>query len=137
MPLIECIPGQAETCIAGNMYSFQQDAYGRYVCRVDRFEHMACLLATPHYRQVPDVPEQSFQKASAVKEVAPVPAMDPTAVPAEPGVLAAQPGLVAALDPDGNPPIDAAPAVSSIGGLPQQANIRKKGGRPSRKQSGA
>lgn len=56
MTLIECIRGEATTDIAGETYHFSRDAHGRYVARVHRHEHAACLLSVEHYREVPEVP---------------------------------------------------------------------------------
>jgi len=57
MTLIECIRGEATTDIAGETYHFSRDAHGRYVARVHRHEHAACLLSVEHYREVPDEPQ--------------------------------------------------------------------------------
>lgn len=59
MTLIECIRGETTTEIAGETYHFTRDTYGRYVARVHRHEHAACLLSVEHYREAPDVPQDA------------------------------------------------------------------------------
>lgn len=107
MTLIECIRGEATTDVAGESYHFTRDAYGRYVARVHRHEHAACLLAVEHYREAPDVPQdapvtmmtadtaallQVLEQAQAAKTAGQAPGLSaPGDGQAEPPVLAPAP----------------------------------------------
>jgi predicted flap endonuclease-1-like 5' DNA nuclease len=66
MPLIECTAGAASPNIAGDTYVFTRDRHGRFVCRVDNYHHVMCLISVEHYRLAEDKAAQATPEIAAV-----------------------------------------------------------------------
>lgn len=66
MPLIECTAGAASPNIAGDTYVFARDRHGRFVCRVDNYHHVMCLISVEHYRLAEDKAAQATPEIAAV-----------------------------------------------------------------------
>ncbi|CAN7305562.1 hypothetical protein LJR231_001572 [Phyllobacterium sp. LjRoot231] len=82
MPLIECKAGPTETPVAGTMYHFERDKYGRFVSEVYNPKHIECFLSVVHFQQVEADPAPEETEAEVVQIEPPVAAV--IVPPAEP-----------------------------------------------------
>ncbi|MFN4169421.1 MAG: hypothetical protein ACK4HD_14035 [Pannonibacter phragmitetus] len=113
MTLIECIRGETTTDVAGESYHFTRDAYGRYVARVHRHEHAACLLAVEHYREAPDVPQDAPVTMMTADTAALLQVLEQAQAQAAKAAAQA-PGLGAPGNGQAEPPVPGAPVMVRV-----------------------
>lgn len=62
MALIQCLLGSASPVLSSQTYSFERDAYGRFVCEVFDLLHIQCFLSREDiYREVKAVPDKPIK----------------------------------------------------------------------------